>query len=384
MSPPQTLSRRALLSAGGGCFAGSLLLDSWLFDATATASDGSFWQQRWGDSTQRKFTSAAPDPAELTPSWSVTPDESRSPTVECVGPKHVYLRDYDRIAAYSRDNGRRQWRYTANEGSLSLPSLLGDTLVVQENATVHAVAAGDGSARWTGQFAPSQQPRSTAIALDGNVYLPGERTYLAVQPRTGFHRRSFDATTLGTLVAADDTSLFWWADDYLVATDTDGNSQWRRSLGRSHPPSGRAVAVTDDAVVVRHYPSGEGPTVTALDRDNGESLWSVADQIGAGVAVTAGPEAVYVGASFHLRALDHATGETNWTVETGKLTPRAVVTPTVMYVATTDGILPVDPETGDSRGDRLLPEHTVRSLGVVNDGLYALSDDALTALEVGT
>lgn len=383
MSPPQTLSRRALLSAGGGCFAGSFLLDSWLFDATATASDGTDWQQRWGDSTHRNFTSAAPDPTEIRRSWTETPEESSSLTIECVGPERVYVRDYDQIIAYSRDGGSEQWRYSANEGSLSLPTLVDETLVVQENGTAHAVAVGDGSTRWTGRFAPSQQPLSTTIALDGNVYLPGGRTYLEVHPRTGFHRQSFDTTSLGTLVAADEATLFWWADGQLRATDVDGEIQWRRSLGRSHPPSGRAIAVTDSAVIVRHLPAGDGPTVTALDRDSGDSLWNTSEGIESGVTVTAGPETVYVGANMQLRALDRTTGRTRWTMATGGSIPtQPVATPSTAYVPTTDGLVPVDPTRGTQRGIRLLPGRSVRSLAVVADGVYAIADNALVELEV--
>ncbi len=385
MSPPQTFSRRALLSAGGGCFAGSFLLDSWLFDATTTASDGTGWQQRWGDSTHRKFTSAAPDPTELGESWAVTPEETSSLTVECVGPERVYVRDYDRLVAYRRDDGSEQWLYSANEGSLSLPTLVGETLVVQENGTAHAVAVGDGSTRWTGQFAPSQQPLPTTITLDGNVFLPSERSSLEVHPRTGFHRQSFDTTTLGTLVAADEETLFWWADGQLRATDTDGERQWNRSLGRSHPPSGRAIAVTDSVVIVRHLPADDGPTVTALDRDNGDSLWNTSDGIEVGVAVTAGPETVYVGTTLQLRALDLTTGRTRWTMTTDGTTPsQPVATPSTAYVPTSDGLVPVNPTTGEQRGDRHLSGQSIRSLAVVADGVYAVADDTLVGLEVDT
>jgi outer membrane protein assembly factor BamB len=383
MSPPQTLSRRALLSAGGGCFAGSFLLDSWLFDATATASDGAGWQQRWGDSTHRNFTAAAPDPTEIGRSWTATPEDSSSLTIECVGPDRVYVRDYDQIIAYRRDDGSEQWRYSANEGTLSLPTLVGETLVVQENGTAHAVAVDDGSTRWTGRFSPSQQPLSTTIALDGNVYLPGGSTYLEVHPRTGFHRRSFDSKTLGTLVATAEGALFWWAGGQLRATDTDGELQWQRSLGRSHPPSGRAIAVTDSAVVVRHYPADDGPTVTALDRDTGDSLWNTSEGIKAGVVVTAGPETVYVGSNLQLRALDRTTGRTRWTMPTDGLTPpQPVATPSTAYVPTTDGIVPVDPMTGAQRGSRLLSGQDIRSLAVVTDSVYAVADDTLVGLGV--
>lgn len=383
MAPPQTLSRRALLSAGGGCFAGSFLLDSWLFDTTATASDGTCWQQRWGDSTHRKFAPAAPDPAELGQSWAVTPEEASSLTVECVGPERVYVRDYDRLIAYRRGDGSEQWHYPANEGSLSLPTLVDETLVVQENGTAHAIAVDDGSARWTGQFVPSQQPLSTTLALDGNAYLPGERTYLEVHPQTGFHRQSFDATALGTLVAADEGALFWWASGQLRATDTDGQIQWRRSLGRSHPPSGRAIAVTDSAVVVRHLPTDGGPTVTALDRDSGDPLWHTSEGIESGVAVTAGPETVYVGASMQLRALDRTTGRVRWTTATGGSTPpQPVATPSTVYVPTTDGLVPVDPTSGEQRGPRLLLGRNIRSLAVVAGAVYAIADDTLVGLEV--
>ncbi|WP_302081455.1 PQQ-binding-like beta-propeller repeat protein [Salinibaculum rarum] len=383
MSPPQTLSRRALLSAGGSCFAGSYLLDSGVFSGTDSASGATGWQQRWGDSTQRKFTSADPDPTDLGQSWTLTPEDAGSLTVECIGPDRIYARGYNRLLAYRRDDGSRQWTYSADEGSFSFPSLVGNTLVVQENATVHAVAADDGSARWTGHFATTHQPRSATVTLDGTAYLPGGRTYLGVHPATGFHRQTFDAKTLGTLVAAGDQSLFWWANGLLHMTDTDGETQWRRSLGRSHPPSGRGIAVTDSAVVVRHRSTDNDLVVTALDRDGGGELWTTSDDIDTGSAISAGPELVYVGTGRQVRAIEYATGEAQWTRTIDSSSPEPVVTPSTAYIPTTDGLVALDAATGSQRGDRLLSGRTVHSLAVADDAIYATADDNLVALEVG-
>ena len=382
MSRPQTVSRRALLSAGGACFAGSFLLDSWLFDAAAADDGGVVWQQRWGDATHRKFTSASPDPSALSEVWTTSPDRAGSLTVECIGPDSVYARDYDRLIAYSRSDGTTEWVYSADEGSLSSPSLVGDTLLVQENATVHAVDTGDGSARWTGAFAPSQQPFSTIHARDGDAYLPGQRTYFEIDPDTGFQRRSFDAGTLGTLVAAADDSLFWWADGTLRATDSTGAVRWTASLGRSNPPSGRALAVTDDAVLVRHLSPADGPAVTSLARTDGSVRWSTGEGIDGSIAVTAGPEAVYVGTDFEVRGLDTATGDTRWTVATGGGAPQPVATPERAFVPTASGIVPTEPTTGDQNGVKPLPGRSVSSLAVAPGSVYAVADGELVGLEV--
>jgi outer membrane protein assembly factor BamB len=260
---------------------------------------------------------------------------------------------------------------------------VGDTVLVQENATVHAIAVGDGSARWTGQFAPSQQPFSTILARDGDAYLPGQRTYFEIDPGSGFQRRSFETKTLGTLVAAAAESLFWWADGTLRSTDPAGAVQWSASLGRSNPPSGRALAVTDDSVLVRHLSPDDGPTVTALSRTDGASLWATSEGIDGGVAVTAGPETVYVGTDFEVRGLDRATGSTRWTRATGGRAPQPVATPGRTFVPTADGIVPVDPVTGDQTGNTPLPGRSITSLAVAPESAYAVADGELVALEVG-
>jgi outer membrane protein assembly factor BamB len=383
MSPPQPLSRRALLSAGGACFAGSFLLDSWLFDAVAADGSDAVWQQRWADASHRKFTSASPNPGALSKAWSASPDESGPLTVECIDSDNVYVREYDRIVAYRRDDGAKQWVYSADEGSLSLPSLVGDTILVQENARVHAIAVGDGSARWTGQFAPSQQPFSTIVAADGDAYLPGRRSYFEVHPGTGFQRRSFGTRTLGTLVAAAGDALFWWANGTLRSTDHAGDIQWSASLGRSYPPSGRSIAVTEEAVMVRNLSPETGPTVTALNRKDGTSLWSTSEGVDGVVAVTADPERVYVGTNFEVRALDSATGTTEWTVATDGAAPQPVATPGTTFVPTTTGIRPVDPATGDRNGAESLSGRSVQSLAVAAGSVYAVADGELVALEVG-
>ena len=381
MNPPQPLSRRALLSAGGACFAGSLLLDSWLFDTAAADGGDTAWQQRWADATHRKFAPVSPDPDTLSQVWTTGPEDDGSLTIECIGPRTVYTRDYDRIVAYDRTDGSERWVYAANEGSFSLPSLVGSTLLVQENGTVHAVATGDGTARWVGQFAPSQQPFSTVLARGGDAYLPGQRTYLEVDPGSGFQRRSFDAQRLGTLVAAGDDALFWWANGTLRSTDATGRRRWATSLGRSNPPSGRAIAVTAETVFVRHLSPDDGPTVTALRRTDGTPLWSISDGIDGGIAVSAGPETVYVGTDFSVRGLDRVTGETRWTVSTGGMTPQPVGTPETALVPTADGIVPVDPVTGDQIGNRCLQGRSVRSLAVTPSAIYAVADDELVGLE---
>jgi hypothetical protein len=382
MSRPQTVSRRALLWAGGGCFAGSFLLDSWLFDAAATDGDDARWQQRWADPSHRKFTSASPDPELLSRRWAAGPDDAGSLTVECIGPGTVYVREYDRILAYSRSDGTKRWTYSANEGSFALPSLVDDTLLVQENATVHAVDTGDGSSRWTGQFAPSQQPFPTILARDGDAYPPGQRTYFEIDPGTGFQRRSFETETLGTLVAAAGDALFWWADGRLRATDSTGTVQWSASLGRSNPPSGRALAVTDVAVLLRHLSPDDGPTVTALSRTDGTPLWATSEGIDGGVAVTAGPETVYIGTDFEIQGLDAATGTTQWTRATGRSPPQPVATPGRAFAPTTDGILPLDPETGDQTGVKLLPGRSVQSVGLAPGNVYAVADGELIGMGV--
>lgn len=383
MRRPQMPSRRAFLSAGGACFAGSFLLDSWLFDTAAADGGGDAWQQRWADATHRKFTTASPDPESLSEVWSASPEDAGTLTVECIGPNTVYVRDYDRILAYSRTDGSKRWTYTANEGSLSLPSLVGETLFVQENATVHAIATGDGSARWTGTFAPSQQPFSAILSRDGDAYLPGHGQYFEVHPGTGLQRQSFSTASLGTLVAADADSLFWWAHGTLRSTTPDGTVQWSKSLGRSNPPSGRAIAVTDDAVVVRHIDASDGPTVTALGRDDGETDWSVQEAIDGGVAVTAGPETVYVGTDFQVRALDAATGATKWTTDTGRGAPQPVATPGRAFVPTASGVVPADPASGDQNGHKLLSGQAIHSLAVAPGSLYATVGGSLVGLEVG-
>lgn len=380
MTGPHATTRRALLSAGAASFAGSFLLDAWAFGSAAGQSSDAVWRQRWGDATHRKFVSTAPAPDTLSQDWSATPGPGVDLTVECIGPDNVYVRDYDRLIAYSRANGTQAWRYEADEGSLSLPTLLGDTVLVQENATVHAIDRTTGQARWRGHFASSRQPFSTVVAREGRAYLPDGSEYLSVEPGSGFHHQSFDSTTLGTLVAADSELLVWWADGTLRVTDPDGAVQWSRTLGRSFPPSGRTIAVTDDAVILRHRTSSDGAMVSAFGRENGQPRFRVRDRIEEGVTLTAGPETVYLTGDFHVLAVDAATGEVRWRLTTGESTPAPVASAGLAYVLTDDGVAPVDPATGVQRGNRVLAGQRVDSLAAVPGGLYAVTDQTLVAL----
>lgn len=383
MTGPSTLSRRSLLSIGAGCFAGSLLVDSWLFGSAAADASGSVWQQRWGDATQRRFAPADPDPESLVESWSITIEPRESLDVECIDADRVYVRDYNRILAYDRD-GSRAWVYTADEGSFAPPTLIDNSLIVHENSTVHSIAAGDGTTRWTGGFRAPHLPSGTVLDGDGGVYLAEGDRVVVVQPETGFRRRAIDAELLGRLVAATDTQLFWWTEGTLYATGTDGAIDWRTTFDQSYAASGRTVAITDQQVILRHFTATDVPTVTALDRETGDRVWETDFGLGETVSVTAGPDTAYVGSNHRLQAFALDSGEKHWERMTDRATPTPVVTPQTVYLPTDDGILPADPADGEPRTERLLGDRPITSLGAVEGGLYATTNTELLALEGAT
>ncbi len=377
-----TVSRRAFLSTAAGCFGGSLLLNAGAFDAVTADASVPTWQQRWGDGTQRKYTAARPDPEALTSAWSVSLDEQRgNVAVECVDADRVYVRDYNRIIAFDRSDGTRSWTYAADEGSFARPTLTEDTVVVSENGTVHAIAAGSGRARWTGSFSAPYRPLVNPTAVDETVYLPTGSAYVTADPTTGFREGAVNASSLGTLLAATDRLLFWWTEGTLHATDYDGNIQWRRTFARSFPPSGKTIAVTDDCIVF-HRQSPTGKTLlTALDRQTGDDAWQISRPVGDNVAVTAGPSTVYLGSGTSLYAYDAESGDRKWSLSAETIQPAPVVTPETVYVPLGDGIAPVDPDSGTTQTAPLLDGETPASLAAVDGGLYASSNDRIHALE---
>jgi len=377
-----TVSRRAFLSTAAGCFGGSLLLDAGAFDAVSAAPDGPTWQQRWGDGTQRKFTPASLDPEALTASWSVTFAEHRgNATIECVDAAHVYVRDYDRLVAYSREDGSRAWTYAAEEGSFAQPTMAGDTILVQENDTVHAIATESGRARWTGSFDAPYRPSANPMVIDDTAYLPAGNSYVTIHPTTGLRRTSIDAAPLGTLLAATDEQLFWWTEGTLQATDHDRDSEWRRTFARAFPPSSKTIAVVEDRLVLRRRSTSGETLVTALDRTSGQQVWRAGDEVADTVAVTGDQGTVYIGAGTRLHALDATTGTEQWRVSTETVQPAPVVTPKTVYVPLGDGIAPVDPDSGAQQASTLLDGEPTTSLAAVGGGLYASTTTGIHALE---
>ncbi|MER5808761.1 PQQ-binding-like beta-propeller repeat protein [Streptomyces sp. NPDC002033] len=92
----------------------------------------------------------------------------------------------------------------------------------------------------------------------------------------------------------------------VALSATDGSPVWRR------PTNGSRAALSANAVLL----GGAGDrTLTCLDRERGEPLWTLPADDGAGFGVpTPAGDDVYVADGRQLRSVDVKTGESRWTV----------------------------------------------------------------------
>lgn len=219
--------------------------------------------------------------------------------------------DAGRLSSFTFD-GTERWRRTL--AVTGTPSVVGDAVFVGEStgerAQLRALAAADGSDRWTAPL-PASSIRGAPAVVDGVVFATATTSsdagvIAARATADGSERwtRSVDSGVQAAPVVRDGAVYVQTNDGRLLALDAGtGETLWTSDLGKrgATPP-----ALTTDRLVglVEN-------TLVAVDLDTGDRAWAL--DIGYtlinGVAVSGGR--AYVGGS-RLTAVDVDSGELAW------------------------------------------------------------------------
>jgi outer membrane protein assembly factor BamB len=293
---------------------------------------------------------------------------------------------YGHVHALEIGSGHRRW--TSEElRSPSVPAVWRDRVaIVAENESLDAMvisfAPSDGTRQWTREFE----------ALASGFVTAGDHLYLALE----------EDSDLGTIRAlADDGSPVWSRksalDDHVnqgptVGTDnvyvttrrgrlyalarSDGRIDWTHRF--EHPTEPRPfvtdLVATDCAV----FAVVEG-AIKAFD-DGGTPIWEVGGNHG---SLTTDGDTIYTTVDSdgdgNFRALDAATGETQWTVGGPYiLYVPPIIAGDAVYLGTDDSIIALDREDGTERWRR---NGNLDNLALANGTLYGTTDGTLLALQ---
>lgn len=297
------------------------------------------------------------------------------------------------LVARDAATGRLQWaREVERGGAMGVPTVAGDTLVLQSYGTLFGFDRASGDLRWDLDI--GRGPPGSPVVVDGVAYLangsfstwPSEAFAVAVESGTERWR-----TDLGTgelrlrgSVAVDDGTVFV-VDGDLVALDVEtGTEEWRVAFDA---PAETTPTAADGTVFV----TDTDGTLHAVATADGTEQWTAG--VGSpdrGVAAAVAGDELYVGTDTGLHALTTA-GERRWRVD---LTRAA--TPTVGREAVYVGERGVDDRSvyairradGTERWQRRTEEQTISDVidagirgppTLVDGGVYVVAADGIRA-----
>lgn len=263
------------------------------FDAARSAptvADGSVYVGHAGDTSPGVYALDADTGAERWTSLA----ECHVETTPAVVDDAVLVGDVDgTLSAIATDDGRPRWQFdTPSAAACSTPATDGDTAFVLAGDNVHAVAAADGTERWStavgaGDAGTNATPQSAPAVRRDTVYVcPGGAAVVALDAVDGRQRWRVDlADAGGALAAVGRRRVFVGLDDGTIrAYDAvDGSVEWTRAVadhGRLLP------AVVGDTLVAANATG----SLHALSRDDGTEAWqtTVTDPLGTAPVVVDG------------------------------------------------------------------------------------------------
>jgi outer membrane protein assembly factor BamB len=285
------------------------------------------------------------------------------------------------------------WRLTTGKEVDASPVIAdGIVYVASNDGLLHAVEASTGVERWTAQVGDELGLASSAAIVNGIVYVGGDGVF-ALNAETGHEIWNFGtadsvwASPLVTdgVVYGGDTSGILFALD--AAT---GSQLWSNDTGL---PILGSPATSGDVLfgaAMSYFGYGSQGAVFAADTATGEILGAVEIVTFASPAVV--ESVLYIGDLFGtVHAIDLATGEERWSVETGEeIDASAAVVNGVVYLTDFAGIVhALDAETGAERWRFLTGEPEPESSpGIVGATVYVTGGagtlfalDAATGLE---
>ncbi|MFJ9446699.1 PQQ-binding-like beta-propeller repeat protein [Kitasatospora sp. NPDC101235] len=332
--------------------------------------------------------------------WSTRlPERPTSSPVVCAGT--LYQNAGQHCYALDALTGEPRWRHDAQDRLTHTPAVAGDTVyVVGEDGLLYALAAADGTERWSTRVGASAAP----TVADGVVYTvtmsmftlrhTRPSTLIATDARTGRRRweQHLPDGSCSAAAVADglvhvtgvkgqlgayrvkDGKRVWYDDNaerYLalcspsVADGTvylgtgaglvhafdaaTGRQRWGVEVGFSAIDD--SPAITDDLLLVGDFRTG----VHALNRSDGMRRWHLAGPHGASAVTVAGADAWVVGLARNrsLLRLDLATGAAHWRRALDATGGSPAYADGVVYVTTAKGtVLALDALTGRRPGRR--------------------------------
>ncbi len=280
---------------------------------------------------QAAFSGAA-QPARWAEAWRIGYDGG-GPLAFTTAHGTVYLADGAGVRAVDERDGRVRWAFETEAPGSSGPVLAGDLLVVADHAgAMTALAADDGSARWTvaGLGEVSGSPLSFTENVYASVRAGQAGALVALDPATGRERWRADlgAGAFGAPVAAGHVVAVTGVDGATSAAVVRGfDAVTGTRLWQSDPADRLGVRATGrDLFYAMSQATGDLVAIDPAGRevwryDPGPTVWSVDPPVVAG-------DVVYVGMGIGSNsqtpptpprpgvvALDAATGNVVWKTE---------------------------------------------------------------------
>lgn len=293
-----------------------------------TSTDWTRFQATAGNTGHVQDVTAVPDAPEVYWQFFV---QSSTPVV---ADETLYTSEYGRersLVARDAATGRVRWTTrVSNGGSMGVPTVVGDRLIVQSYGLLFAFDRRMGKRQW--EYDIGRGPPGSPVVVDGVAYLANgsfsewSAEAFAVDVATGEERWRTELGTgevhLGGSVAVADDTMFVVDGDLVGLDVADGSEIWRTAF---EAPAETTPSVANGTVYVTDG-AGTFHAVTAAD---GTKRWSA--EVGEperGMAATIVDEEVYVGTETGLHALT-TDGTKRWQSDVKRATPPTVDTDAV-------------------------------------------------------
>lgn len=265
-----------------------------------TTTDWTQFQATAGNTGHVQGVTAVPDAPEVYWQFFV---QSSAPVV---ADETLYTSEYGRersLVARDAATGRVRWTTrVSNGGSLGVPTVVDDRLIVQSYGLLFAFDRRTGKRQWEHDI--GRGPPGSPVVVDGVAYL------------------------------ANGSFSDWSAEVFAVDVAT-GEERWRTDLGAGEVNLRGSVAVADGTMFVV-----DGDLV-ALDVADGSEIWRIAFEAPAETTPSVANGTVYVtDTDGTLHAVTAAEGTEQWSVEVGEPErgTAAAIAGEEVYVGTETGL----------------------------------------------
>lgn len=247
------------------------------------------------------------------------------------------------IYALNLRNGQQLWSFTPRRisseetnyygGHLTSPVIVNDVVFIGAGKEVYALDAATGATRW--EFSAQNYITSSVTVADGQVYITDFQYVYAIDQQKGTLRWSFPIETAFSFsaVAAAKTVLITSGQKLVALDSATGILRWQLEIeGQTLIPAG--------ADAKRAYVKST-ETLLALDLATGKEIWRFHDLNYVSLPALAGQQ-VYIisgaGVDTIISALDAENGSSVWKQPVKKLANTApVIAGGALYVRTDDG-----------------------------------------------